>query len=34
MSDEEFEQLIQTQPALFRKAVLKGARPGIAKRVP
>ena len=34
MTDKEFEQLIQTVPTLFRKAILKGARPGIAKRVP
>ena len=34
MTDQEFEQLIQVHPTLFRKAILKGARPGIAKRVP
>ena len=34
MADKEFEQLIQTHPTVFRKAVLKGARPGVAKRVP
>jgi hypothetical protein len=33
MKDQDFEQLIQSHPT-FRKAFLKGGRPGLAKRVP
>ena len=34
VTDEDFERLIRAYPTTFRKAMLKGARPGVAKRVP
>ena len=34
ITDREFEALIASHPAVFRKAILKGGKPGIAKRVP
>ena len=32
--DEMFNAVIQTKPALFRRARIKGGKPGIAKRMP
>lgn len=34
VTDEMLYELIQSRPALFRSVMLKGGRPGIAKRVP
>jgi hypothetical protein len=34
LSDELFEDLIASQPGTFRRAVIKGGKPGIAKRIP
>jgi len=33
-TDETFRELIDSRPAVFRRAVLKGGQPGIAKRAP
>ena len=34
LTDQEFDALVTSHPRLFRKALLKDAKPGIAKRVP
>lgn len=34
MTDELFGELIHAHPAVFRRAILRGGKPGIAKRVP
>ncbi len=34
IKDEWFEEIISNNPHIFREAILKGRRPGLAKRVP
>lgn len=34
LTDEVFEELIASEPGRFRRATIKGGKPGIAKRVP
>ncbi|MBI1397481.1 MAG: TIR domain-containing protein [Betaproteobacteria bacterium] len=34
LTDDVFQALIESEPARFRRATIKGGKPGIAKRVP